>query len=121
MVYNPEVKDEVIRQVDSHKLYRHLVNPSNKALRYSTQTKTPTSPFHIGDSLRYTNVGQNEMVELVNINTNDNDITKYSIKLFKGNTIILTKDSLKSWNMPDIGSIPISSEYYINESNNLTK
>ena len=61
------------------------------------------------------------MVELVNINTNDKDITKYIIKLFKGSTIILTKDSLKSWNMPDIGSIPIYSEYYINESNNLTK
>ena len=36
----------------SQKLYRPLVNPSNKVLRDSTQNKTPTSPFQIGDSLR---------------------------------------------------------------------
>ena len=35
--------------------------------------------------------------------------------------MLVTKDFLKSSNVPDIGSIPISSEDYINESNNLTQ
>ena len=35
--------------------------------------------------------------------------------------IIVTKDFLKSRNVPDIGSIPIFSEDYINESNNLAQ
>ena len=61
------------------------------------------------------------MVELVDINTNDNDSTKYSIKLLRGKTMIVTKEFLKSRNVPDIESIPISSEEYINESNNLTQ
>ena len=84
-------------------------------MRCPTETKTPTSHFHIGDYLIYNNVGHNEMVELVDIHTNDNDIIKYRIKFLIGNKIILTEESLKSWNLPDIGSIPISSEYYINE------
>ena len=33
----------------------------------------------------------------------------------------VTKDFLKPSNVPDVASIPISSEYYINESNNLTQ
>ena len=61
------------------------------------------------------------MVELVDINTNDNDSTKYSTKLLRGKKMIVTKEFLKSRNMPDIESIPISSEEYINESNNLTQ
>ena len=61
------------------------------------------------------------MLYMVDINTNDPDINKYSIKLLIGNTIIITKELLKSSNAPDIVSIPISSEYYINESNNLTQ
>ena len=60
------------------------------------------------------------MVELVDINNNDPDITKYIIELLRGNTMILTNDLIKSRNVPYIGSIPISSEDYINESNNLT-
>ena len=35
--------------------------------------------------------------------------------------MIVTKESLKSRNVPDIGSIPISSEDYINESKDLTE
>ena len=35
------------------------------------------------------------MVELVNINTNDPDRTKYAIKYFRVNIMILTKDYLK--------------------------
>ena len=61
------------------------------------------------------------MVDLVDINTNDPDRSKYSIKLLRGNTIIVTKEFLKSRNVPDIISIPISSEDYINVSNNLTQ
>ena len=55
------------------------------------------------------------MADLVDINTNYPDRTKYSIKLLKGNTIMVTKDLPKSINVPDIGYIPISSENYINE------
>ena len=55
MDFNPEVEDEVIRAAASHKLDGLLVNPSNKVCRDSKQTKTPTQPFQIGDSLRYTN------------------------------------------------------------------
>ena len=35
--------------------------------------------------------------------------------------MIVTKELLKSSNVPDIGSITISLEDYINELNNLTK
>ena len=49
------------------------------------------------------------MVELVDINTNDTDITKYRIKLLRENTIIVTKEFPKSMNVPDIRYIPISS------------
>ena len=53
--FTPEAYDEVLREKLSHKLDRPLVNPSNKVWRDSTKIKTPTSPFHIGDSLRYIN------------------------------------------------------------------
>ena len=84
-------------------------NTSNKICRDSTQTETPTLPFQIDDSIRYTNKGHNEMVELVDINTNDPDITKYIIKFFGLNTLIVTKDFLTSRNVPGIGSIQILS------------
>ena len=61
------------------------------------------------------------MVKLVDINTNDPYITKYSIRLFRGNTMIVTKEFPNSRNVPCIGFFPISSEDYINESNNLTQ
>ena len=35
--------------------------------------------------------------------------------------MVLTKELLKSRNVPDIGYIPFFSEEYINESNNLTQ
>ena len=63
----PEAVDEFIRKTVSHTLYIPLVNPPNKVWRDSTQIKTPTSPFQIGDSLRYTNEGHNEMAEIVYI------------------------------------------------------
>ena len=52
MDFTPGVEDEVIREAVSHKLYRNLINPSNKVWRDSTQTKTPNSPLQVGDSLR---------------------------------------------------------------------
>ena len=55
MDFTPEIEDAVIKEEVSQKLGRPLVNPSNKVWRYSTQTKNPTSPFQICDSLRYTN------------------------------------------------------------------
>ena len=47
----PEAEYDVIREAVSYKLCRPLVNKSNKVCRYLTQTKTPNSPFHIGESL----------------------------------------------------------------------
>ena len=61
------------------------------------------------------------MVDLVDINTNYLDITKYSIKYLSINTKVVTKEFLKSRNVPDIASIPIYSEDCINESNNLNQ
>ena len=61
------------------------------------------------------------MVELVDINTNYPDRTKYIINFVIGNTIILTKEYLKSSYVPYIVSITISSEDYINKSKNLTQ
>ena len=55
MYFTPEGDDEVIMEEISHKLDRPLVNPSYKFWRDSTQTKTPTSPFHIFESLIYKN------------------------------------------------------------------
>ena len=56
---------------------------------------TPTSPFQIGDSLQLTNQGQNDMVDLVNINSNDPEIAKYSINFLSRNTKVVTKEFLK--------------------------
>ena len=71
MDFTPEDEDEVIREAVSQKLDRPLVNPSNNFWRDSPQTKNPTSPFHVGESLRHTNEGHKKMVDLVDINTND--------------------------------------------------
>ena len=60
------------------------------------------------------------MAELVDTNTNYSDRIKYRIKLLIGNTIIVTKYLLKQMNVPDIGSISISSKEYVNEYKNLT-
>ena len=68
-----------------------IVNPSNKVWRDSTQTKTPTSPLHIGDSVRYTNEGHNYMVDMVDLNKNNPDSIKYSIKFLRGKEILVTK------------------------------
>ena len=61
------------------------------------------------------------MVNMVDVNTNNPDSINYSIKLLRVNAMLVTKDFLKSSNATDIGSIPISSEDYIKESNNLTQ
>ena len=103
----------------SHKLDRPLVNLSNKVCKYSTKTTTPTSYFHIGDCIRYTNEVHNEMVKIVDVNTKDTDSIKYSIKFSGVNTMIVAKEFLKSGNVPDIGSIPIYLEGYINYSKNI--
>ena len=55
MDFTPYDEDEVTREAVSHKLDRPLVNPSNKFSIGSTQTKTPTSTFKIGEYLRYIN------------------------------------------------------------------
>ena len=67
MFFIQYVEDEFIRETVSKKLDKPLFNPSDKVWRYSTKTNTTTSPFHICDSLRYTNYGENEMVEKVDI------------------------------------------------------
>ena len=64
--------------------------------------------IHIGESLRYINKRYNEMVDMVDINTNGPYSTKGSINLLRGNTIKLTKDFLRSSNVPDIEFNPIS-------------
>ena len=58
---------------------------------------------------------------MVDINTNDTDRNNYRIELFRGNTMILMNKLLKPRNVTYVGSIPNSSEDYINESNNLTQ
>ena len=55
------------------------------------------------------------MVELVDVNKNYPDIIKYIIKFLILNTMLVTNNFLKSSNVQDIGSIPISSEDQINE------
>ena len=60
-------------------------------------------------------------MDLVDINTNDPDRIKYMINLLRVNVLLVTKEFLKSRNVPDIGSIPISSEDYINKSKNITQ
>ena len=42
------------------------------------------------------------MMELLGINTNNPESTKYTIKLLHGNINIVTKEFLKSTNVPDI-------------------
>ena len=61
------------------------------------------------------------MVYMVDINTKDPDSINYIIWFLRVNTMVVTKEFLKSSNVPDIGYILIFSEYYINESNNLTQ
>ena len=61
------------------------------------------------------------MVDLVDVNTNDVDIIKYIIKFLILIEMVVTKEFLSSSNVPDIGSIPISSEDYINKSRNITQ
>ena len=65
---------------------RPLVEPSNKVWRYSTHTKTLEPHFKIGDSPRYTNQGQNELVELIGINTIYNDFPNYTINFMQVNS-----------------------------------
>ena len=55
MYFTPEVEDEVIRDIVSHKLYTPLVNPATKACIDLIQTKNPTPPLQIGDSLGHPN------------------------------------------------------------------
>ena len=76
MGFTPEAESEVIRELVSHKLDRPLVNPSNRFFMDSTRTKSPTLPFQIGDSLRYTILLHDDMVDPVGVNTNDPDIIK---------------------------------------------
>ena len=54
------------------------------------------------------------MAELVDANKNYPDRIKYIIKFLGGNKVVVTKEFLKSRNVPYIGSIKIYSEDYIN-------
>ena len=51
----------------------------------------------------------------MDVNKNDSDNIKYIIKFLRRKIVVVTKEFLKSRNMPDTGSILIHSEYYINE------
>ena len=95
MDFTPEDEDKVIREVVSYKLDRHIVNPSKNVWRESTQTKAPSSPLQIGDSLRYTNEVKNEMVEILDVNKNNPDSIKYIIKLLRKNKMVVTNDLIK--------------------------
>ena len=80
MNFTPEIQYDVIKEAVSHKFYRPQVNP------------TPNSSFHISDSLRYTNYGHNEMLDLMDIKTNYSDSNNYSTTFLRGNTMIVTKE-----------------------------
>ena len=54
------------------------------------------------------------MVDLVGINYNDPNSTKYSINLLQINTKVVTKYLLNPINATDIASVPISVAYYMN-------
>ena len=100
LINRHDVSDEVNRDAISHKIYRPLVCPSCKVHKYLTQTKNPTSPFQIGDSLIYTYEGHNKMVDMLYLNENDPDIKYYSSKFLHGNKKVATKEFLKSINVP---------------------
>ena len=61
------------------------------------------------------------MLDLVDVNKNDPYSINYIIKFMRGNKMVSTKEFLNSINVPYIGSIPIYSEDYTHESENLTK
>ena len=75
------------KQAVSHILDTPLVNQPNKVCRDSNQTKILTSSFNISDSLWCKNYGHNEMLKLLDINKNNPDNIKYTIKLFRRNTM----------------------------------
>ena len=58
---------------------------------------------------------------MVYINTNDPESTKYIMKFLRRKTLVVTKEFLKSKNVPEMASIPIYSEVYINKYNNLSQ
>ena len=60
-------------------------------------------------------------MDMADINTNDTNSTKYITKFLCGNKQLVIKKFLKSRNVPDISSIPIYSQDYINESTNITQ
>ena len=105
MDFTPKSEDEVIRESVSHKLDRHLINPSKKVCRYLIRTKSAASTFHNSDYLKYKHDGYNDMVDLVDLNIKDPDIIKYIIKFFIGNTMLVTNEFLKSINVKYTGSI----------------
>ena len=58
---------------------------------------------------------------MVDVNKNYPDTIKYIFKFLMVNTMVVTKEFLKSRNVSDIVEITIYSEDYINESNNITR
>ena len=54
------------------------------------------------------------MVELAGVNKNDTNSINSTIKFLRGNKMVVTKELLKSRNVPDIESITIYSDDYIN-------
>ena len=53
------------------------------------------------------------MLELADVNMNDTDRIKYIVQFMRGNTMVVTKQFLKSRNVPDIVSITNYPEEYI--------
>ena len=58
---------------------------------------------------------------MVDINNNDHVTNNHIINLFIENTMVVVKEFLKFGYVPYIVSVPISSEHYINISNNLAQ
>ena len=61
--------------------------PNKQSLDRINKKKAPASPLQIGYSIRYTNEGHNEMVDLVDVNKNYPDSIKYIIEFLRGNEI----------------------------------
>ena len=60
------------------------------------------------------------MVELVDINNNNHERKKYSIKFLRKSTNLVIKEFLKCIDVPNIASITISLDDYISEYKNFT-
>ena len=72
------------------KIRKNQGQSTKNVCKDSTQSRITTAHFQIGDYLRYTNAGHNEMVELMDIKNNKNARTEYTIKFLRGNICFTT-------------------------------